>query len=280
MIYTLTRPAILFLAALLTIPVMIALGAGNHETSAMDDTMQEMPETQQSADEMAGGMEMADGMVAYADNALGYLAVPEDAANAPALIVIHEWWGLNDDIRAKADEFAANGYVALAVDLYGGEATTDPSKARELAGRVRGNETAAFDNLKAAGDYLRALQEVDSDRIGSVGWCFGGGWSYQIAKNNLGASVSVIYYGAFNPADDLSHMRSQIIGHFGENDRSIPVDDVREFRATLSNHSGDHEIFIYPNAGHGFANPDNPSYDEAAATTANQRTLDFLARHL
>ncbi|MBE8158544.1 MAG: dienelactone hydrolase family protein [Betaproteobacteria bacterium] len=213
-------------------------------------------------------------------NASGYLALPENAENAPALILIHEWWGLNDDIRAKAREFAAAGYAALAADLYGGETATTPEAARKLAGAVRKNPQTAFANLHAAAEYLRALPQTDGARLGSVGWCFGGGWSYQIAKNGLGAKASVIYYGRFNPADDLSKMRAQIIGHFGENDAAIKVDDVRQFQAKLKTHAGAHEIFIYPNAGHGFANPDNPSHDAAAAKTAHKRTLRFLQKHL
>ncbi len=218
--------------------------------------------------------------VAYFGETKGYLALPESADAAPALILIHEWWGLNDDIRAKARAFAAAGYVALAVDLYGGQTADSPDAARKLAGAVRRDSAAAFANLRAAAAYLRDSPRADGARLGSVGWCFGGGWSYQIAKNDLGAKASVIYYGRFNPEDDLSQMRAAILGHFGEEDAAIRADDVREFQARLRTHSGAHEIFIYPHAGHGFANPDNPSHDPEAAETANLRTLDFLRRHL
>ena len=217
--------------------------------------------------------------VEYMDGVSGYLALPENK-NAPVLILIHEWWGLNEDIRAKAREFAAAGYAALAVDLYGGKSAAAPDEARKLAGAVRKNPEAAFANLRAAAQYLRALPEADGARLGSVGWCFGGGWSYQIAKNGLGAKASVIYYGRFNPADDLSKMRAAIIGHFGEKDAAIKLDDVRQFQANLKTHSGAHEVFIYPNAGHGFANPDNSSHDAAAAKAAFERTLNFLEKHL
>lgn len=220
------------------------------------------------------------GEVAYFGDTKGYLALPESADAAPGLILIHEWWGLNDDIRAKAREFAAAGYVALAVDLYGGQSATTRDGARKLAGEVRDNPETAFANLRAAAAYLRNSPRADGERLGSVGWCFGGGWSYQIAKNDLGAKASVIYYGRFNPADDLSQMRAAILGHFGEEDAAIRADDVREFQARLQTHSGAHEIFIYPHAGHGFANPDNPSHDPEATETANRRTLDFLRRHL
>lgn len=216
----------------------------------------------------------------YHKDIQGYLAIPQNAIDAPALILIHEWWGLNDDIRAKAEEFAQAGYVALAVDLYGGESTNKAVKAIKLASGVRGDQQEAFANLRSAVQFLRNLPETDGERIGSVGWCFGGGWSYQIARNNLGVKASVIYYGRFNPDDDLSKMKATILGHFGEKDRSIKIDNVKQFQAQLQTLSGAHDIFIYPNAGHGFANPDSSAYDRQSADAAYQRTLDFFARHL
>ncbi len=215
------------------------------------------------------------------DKVKGYLAKPADKKARPGLILIHEWWGLNDNIRENARAFAELGYVALAVDLYNGEVATDRDGARRLAGGVRKNTEAAFANLKQAVSYLTGLEgEVDPARVASVGWCFGGGWSYQMAKNDLGVKASVIYYGRFNPADDLSRMRATILGHFGETDRGIKVDNVREFQAKLKTLKGDHMVFIYPNAGHAFANADSRNYDKAAAETAWKRTMDFFKKHL
>ncbi len=210
----------------------------------------------------------------------GYLAVPEGRGKKPAIILIHEWWGLNDEIRDKARKYAKDGYIALAVDLYNGESTTKPEDARRLAGSVGKNQEDAFANLRAALAYLKKHKNVDKNRLASVGWCFGGGWSYQVAKNDLGTRASVIYYGRFNPADDLSQMRAKILGHFAEKDRGIKVDDVRQFQASLKTQSGDHEIFIYPNTGHGFTNSNSAVYDAAATSQAYDRTLEFLKKHL
>lgn len=212
----------------------------------------------------------------------GYLAKPTSAGEKPAIILIHEWWGLNDAIRSTAREFAKLGYVALAVDLYGQEATTDRRQAQEYASGVQDNMEAAFANLKAAVKTLQEMPDVDQDRMASIGWCFGGGWSYQMAKNNLGVKATVIYYGRFNPEDDLQKMRAKIIGHFAEEDRGIRVDNVKEFQATLKTLSGEHEIYIYPNTQHGFASRpgENPRYDEEAAELAWQRTNAFLDRVL
>jgi carboxymethylenebutenolidase len=214
----------------------------------------------------------------------GYLAVPMDKGTGPwpGIILIHEWWGLNDDIRTKAVEFARDGYVALAVDLYDGQSATESSKARELASTVRQNMPVAFSNLQAAITFLKKDARVQKDRLASIGWCFGGGWSYQIAKNNLGVKASVIYYGRFNPEDDLKKMRAEIIGHFAEKDRSITIDAVKEFQARLKTVNGDHEIYIYPNTTHGFASREgeNPNYNKKAAHLAHQRTIDFLKKNL
>ncbi|MBI3337533.1 MAG: dienelactone hydrolase family protein [Candidatus Staskawiczbacteria bacterium] len=217
--------------------------------------------------------------VLYYNDVKGYVAHPGQGKNHPAVILIHEWWGLNNDIKEIANQFAANGYVALAVDLYNGESADDQTKARELSGSVRDNTEKAFLNLKSALDYLKKRDDVDPQKIASVGWCFGGGWSYQMALNNLGTKASVMYYGQFDPNDDFEHMKTSIMGHFGEKDASIVIDNVKEFQAKLKNLNGSHEIFIYPNVGHGFANNrsgTNMAYSKEAANLAFERTLIFL----
>lgn len=220
--------------------------------------------------------------VEYREGTTGYLAVPEGDGPFPALILIHEWWGLNDNIRDLADDFAKEGYVALAVDLYGGrDAGYDPAKARELASEVRGDVEGAMANLGDAAAYLKSREDVDPDALASVGWCFGGGWAYQMAKDDAGVKATVMYYGSFNVQDDLSRMRADILGHFGEEDASINVDDVVQFDAKLKTLGGNHRVFIYPNAGHAFANMDNEaSYVPEAAALAWDRTLEFLEEEL
>jgi carboxymethylenebutenolidase len=210
----------------------------------------------------------------------GFIAYPEKPGKYPALILIHEWWGLNDNIKDTAKKFSRLGYVAMAADLYGVPGTTDMNKARELAGAVRNNTDEALKNLKNGVNFLKARSDVNPDRIASVGWCFGGGWSYQMAKNDLGVKATVMYYGNFNTQDDLKMMKSHIIGHFGEKDTSIKVDDVKQFQATLKTLSGAHEIYIYPNAGHGFANETGAAYVKEAADIAWERTVEFLKKNL
>jgi carboxymethylenebutenolidase len=209
----------------------------------------------------------------------GYLARPDDNQKHPALILIHDWWGLKDSFLQFAENFARLGYVTLAVDLYDGKSAATRDEARALAGGVRQNVPAAFENLKSAVAFLKNRTDVDPARLASIGWCFGGGWSYQIARNNLGVKASIIYYGFFNPKDDLSKMRATILGHFGKNDRAIKVDSVYEFQANLKTLSGGHEIYIYENAGHAFANPGD-RYHQEAAELAWDRTVVFLNKYL
>ncbi len=213
-------------------------------------------------------------------NVSGYLARPADKQKHPGLILIHEWWGLNDNIRDNARKFAELGYVALAVDLYEGKSATTPDEARKLATGVRNNVEGAFKNLKGAVAFIKGHASTNPDRVASIGWCFGGGWSYQIAKNGLGVKASIIYYGRFNPKDDLSKMRATILGHFGAKDRGIKVDTVEEFQARLKTLSGDHEIYIYENAGHAFANEGGSRYNKEAADLAWKRTVTFLEKYL
>lgn len=243
----------------------------------------ESPET--SLNTGTGSVETESEEVVYATIAgkeiKGFVAYPTGSGSYPGLVLIHEWWGLNENIRDLAEQYAAQGYVALAVDLYEGQSTTDQTRARELTTSVSGNMDRAKDNLRQATAYLRTRPDVKKDALASVGWCFGGGWSYEMAKNDMGLDASVMYYGRFSPHEDHSHMKTDIIGHFGEEDMSIKVDDVETFQATLKTANGDHEIYIYPNAGHGFANEDNAeAYKPEAAALAWQRTLTFLRAHV
>jgi len=268
---------------LILIAVVVVVGGGAWWFFGQPALEQEIAEHE----ELISGVEaeeqgqVATETVSYFEDVQGYLARPSGEGSYPALILIHEWWGLNDDIKSIARRFAEQGYVALAVDLYDGTVTTEASEARVLSSGVRDGVDAAFENLGAAVNYLKTRPEVDGEKLASVGWCFGGGWSYQMALNGLDINASVMYYGQFNPDDDFDMMRADILGHFGEEDASIAIDDVGKFQAALETTNGAHEVFIYPNVGHGFANVrggDNLAYDEEAAEIAWTRTQGFLSK--
>ena len=210
----------------------------------------------------------------------GYFAAPSDVVEPlPALIVIHEWWGLNDNIRAMADQLAGEGYMVLAVDLYGGKTAETPGAARELMLEVVEEPEMAQANIRAAYEFLEV---AGAPRIGSLGWCFGGGWSLaaaQMLPDDLDASV--IYYGQVTGDEEkLRPVNAPILGLFAANDAGIKVESVEAFRNALERLRKEHEIHIYPDVGHAFANPTGNNYNADAATDAWAKTLDFLERHL
>jgi carboxymethylenebutenolidase len=210
----------------------------------------------------------------------GFLAWPTGNPAAPGVIVIHEWWGLNDNIRSMARQLAAAGYSALAVDLYGGEVARDPDGARALMRSALADPDAARANLRQAHAHLREVRKAP--RTGSIGWCFGGGWSLEAALA-LGGELdgAVIYYGrVVTDQQRLAGLRAPLLGHFGELDRGIPLEGVREFEAALKELGKPAEIWVYKGAHHAFANPSGTRYDAAAAEQAWARTLAFFEQNL
>lgn len=231
----------------------------------------------------------------YFDGASGYLVYP-DTTNAastsgqqqqqqklPAVVMIHEWWGLNDNIKDMANELASEGYVVLAADLYNGEVATTPDKAMQLVGTVRENPEQAISNLQSAVQYLASLPNVNSSRIASLGWCFGGGQSLQLALNSEQnpLAATVIYYGNLvNDTNELSKINWPVLGIFGDQDQSIPVESVNAFEQALNETGITNEIYIYPGVGHAFANPSGDNYAPAETVDAWEKTLAFLKKYV
>jgi carboxymethylenebutenolidase len=210
----------------------------------------------------------------------GYLSLPKGEGKHPAIVVIHEWWGLDDWIQQNTDRFADQGYVAFAVDLYRGKVTQDPSVAHEL---MRGlPEDRAISDLKAAFAYLATLPEVDPSRIASVGWCMGGGYSLALATNEPRLRACVVNYGRLvtDPVT-VSKISASLLGNFAGKDQGIPPADVVAFQKMLDAQKKPNDIKIYPNDGHAFMNPSNRAgYDAAAAADAWKRIDMFLAAEL
>ncbi|HEV2150278.1 MAG TPA: dienelactone hydrolase family protein [Longimicrobiaceae bacterium] len=210
----------------------------------------------------------------------GYLARPAGARGAlPGIVVVHEWWGLNDNVRAMARRLAGEGYAALAVDMYGGEVADAPDEARALMLEVMEDRQSGARNLRAAAEYLKGR---GARRLGVVGWCFGGGWAIQSAlfMPEL-VDAAVVYYG--QPVTDraeLARLDAPLLGLFGAEDRGIPVAQVRQMEAALRELGKDAEIVVYPGAAHAFANPSGQAYDARAAQDAWNRTTAFFAEHL
>jgi carboxymethylenebutenolidase len=210
----------------------------------------------------------------------GILYTPVGKGPFPALIVIHEYWGLNDWVKERAGNLADQGYVALAIDLYRGKVADNPDLAHELMRGVP--DDRALRDLRAAYDFLAAQRNVKKDRIGSIGWCMGGGYSLDVALAEPQLAAAVINYGrlATEPSD-LKKINAPILGLFGGQDRGITPDDVKKFQQSMEQLGKKVEVKIYPDAGHAFENPNNKTgYRPEAAADAWQRTVSFLAATL
>ena len=211
----------------------------------------------------------------------GHFVFPADMVDPlPAIIVIHEWWGLNDNIKAMADRLAAEGYIVLAVDLYGGSIAATPGEARAKMISIVENPDRATENIRQAYDFVNTV--AGAPKTGSLGWCMGGGWSLNTAMlfpDDLDAAV--IYYGQVTADEDLLRpVNVPILGLFGEADTGIPVSSVRAFEDSLTRLRKEFEIHVYPGAEHAFANPTGVAYNREAAEDAWSKTLAFLNRTL
>jgi carboxymethylenebutenolidase len=210
----------------------------------------------------------------------GILYLPASSGKHPALVVVHEWWGVTPWVEQQAQDFADHGYVALVIDLYRGQSTSDPNVAHELARGVP--QDRAIRDLKAAVTYLESRKNVNSARIGTVGWCMGGGYALQLALEDHAIKAVAINYGALATDNaQIAAMPAAVLGNFGGLDRGIPPTDVHAFESQLKADGKSPDIKIYPDAGHAFENPNNKTgYREADAEDAHARMLAFFARNL
>ena len=237
-------------------------------------------------------VELKNSTVNYFEGATGYLVYPVSSEKGqstnetklPAVIMIHENKGLNDHVKNMANLLAQQGYVVLAADLFKGEVVTEQNDSRRLTQAVRSNPENAVNNLQAAVEYASSLPNVDPSRIASMGWCFGGGQSLQLALNSQDhpLAATIIYYGSALVTDNsnLSKIKWPVLGVFGDQDRGIPVEKVNEFKATLDEVGVPNEIYIYKGVGHAFANPSGDNYAPTETQDAWEKTVAFLKKSL
>ena len=207
----------------------------------------------------------------------GHFAFPSDMIEPlPAIIMIHEWWGLNDNIRAMAERLAGEGYIVLAVDLFGGEMATDPEAARLLMLRAVEDPAGVSSNIEQA--FAFVSETAGAPAVASLGWCFGGGWSLNTAMmfpDQLDAAV--IYYGQVTDDEDkLRPVQAPILGFFGDEDQGIKIQSVNRFEEALERLRKSYAIHVYAGAGHAFANPTGNNYNAEYAEDAWDKTLAFL----
>jgi len=212
----------------------------------------------------------------------GYLAVPE-SGSGPGVVVIQEWWGLNDQIKEVCDRYAGEGFVALAPDLYRGQATTKEDEAGQMMMAL--NIEQAAKDMAGAVDYLKGHDAVAGNGVGVTGFCMGGGlalWLATLRPDDVKAVVP--YYGVIPwPAaqPDWSKLKAPVQGHYAENDDFASPETVRKLEEELKGHGADVELSIYPGVGHAFTNHHRPEvFHEEHSQTAWERTLAFFRQHL
>jgi carboxymethylenebutenolidase len=215
--------------------------------------------------------------VNYFENTQGFLAKPSGVGEFPGIVMIHEWWGLNDNIKEMAEKLASHGYVVLAVDLYNGEVATTSDQARQLITSF--DADAGIQNMNLAASYIQENHNVE--KLGSIGWCFGGGQSLNLALNNQDMDATVIYYGSLvTEQEALSTISWPILGVFAGLDQGIPVESVNDFESSLNELDIPNEIYIYQEVDHAFANPSGERYAPDESKDAWQVTLKFLESNL
>jgi carboxymethylenebutenolidase len=227
--------------------------------------------------------------VEYYQDSQGYLVYPLSTNDTlsnklPAVIMVHEWWGLNENIKNMANILARQGFVVLAADLYKGEVANTPQRATELVQSVRNNQNISIANLQSAVKYLGSLPNVDDSKIVSMGWCFGGGQSLQLALNSqeYPLAATIIYYGTplLTNESSLSEIKWPVLGIFGDKDQAIPLEQINLFRKSLDQNGITNEIHIYKGVGHAFANPSGDNYAPKETQDAWQKTLSFLKKYV
>jgi len=222
-------------------------------------------------------------MVEFPSNgtsATGYLSAAESGAG-PGVVVIQEWWGLNDQIKRTADRLAGEGFTALVPDLYHGRVIGfhEPDEAGKALMAL--DEGRAAKELRGAVDYLLSSGEAKGDFVGAVGYCMGGGLAVTLAANHDKVKAAVTFYGAPGPETDLTRIAGSVLGHFGDHDDFASPQAVGKLDQALEAAQVPHIFYTYAGCHHAFANEDRPEvYNAEAATLAWQRTLDFLRKNL
>lgn len=235
-----------------------------------------------------GNVGLENKTVRYFEDAQGYLVYPVSSIDSqgklPAVVMIHEWWGLNQNIKDMANLLAKQGFVVLAADLYHGNVTDNPQVAMDLVQIARNDQNSSVANLQAAVKYLSSAPNVDSTKIASLGWCFGGGQSLQLALNSQEhpLAATILYYGTplVTDKESLAKIKWPVLGIFGDNDQAIPLPEINQFRTSLNQSGITNEIEIYKGLGHAFANPSGDNYAPKETAGAWEKTLSFLKKYV
>ncbi|MHB8377452.1 MAG: dienelactone hydrolase family protein [Dehalococcoidia bacterium] len=212
-------------------------------------------------------------------NGMGYVARPDDGATHPGVIVIQEWWGLDDHIRDVAGRFAREGFIAIAPDLYHGEFASEPDEARKLVMNM--NREQAMKDLSGAVRYLQAIPQVAPKQLGCIGFCMGGSLTLALAAASPDiAAAAPFYAGMQPPPEQIAKIQGEVFAAFGADDTGIPMDNVRKFEQALADRGRNARVKVYDGAPHSFFNDTRPSYRPDAAKDAWEQSLALFRRAL
>ena len=211
------------------------------------------------------------------NNSTGFLARPSESGMFPGVILIHEWWGLNDNMRNMAKNLASHGYTVFAADLYAGQVATTPEGARQILTTFDAEK--GISNIHDVVEILKTRYGVE--KVATIGWCSGGTQSLNYALSGNELDATILYYGQpVTDEDRLAQIHWPVLGIFGGKDPNISAEKISEFESALNDLGIVNEIHVYPGVGHGFANPSAASHSPEAAKDAWQKTVAFLEKHL
>jgi carboxymethylenebutenolidase len=209
----------------------------------------------------------------------GYLATPKGTGKYPGVLVIQEIWGLVENIKDISRRLAREGYLALAVDLYDGKTVANLEDGRGIREKI--SEDMMLKDINAGFDYLKNLPKIKPERIGSVGYCMGGGLSLKLACVNKELAAAVVFYGRNpSPIDLVKNVNCPLLGNYAGEDKGITEADVNLLRDTLKKYGKTYDVKIYPGAPHGFFNDTREGYRPEAAKDAWLRVLNFYGKYL
>ena len=264
----------------------LAGGCGNPapaNDAAPDDTASSEPDLPAAIAGTGGELEGAD--LHYVDGdtlTTGYLAVPEGAGPFPALVIIHEWNGLQDRVRQLADDFAGEGYVTLAADLFRGRTGSNRDENMALVQEAQADQAGMIANLNAAVAYLKGRPDV-TGRVGAMGWCFGGGVALSFGLDGDNHEATAIFYGRLvDDPEVVARLDHEVYGTFAALDQGPSPESVAAFEAALQAARIENDLHIYDDVGHGFwlRVDEDPDVRTAPAEDAWQRLKAYLERTL
>jgi dienelactone hydrolase len=212
----------------------------------------------------------------------GFLAYKESKTKLPVVLIVHEWWGLNDYPKMRAQQLAELGYAAFAVDMYGdGKVASTPDEAGKFAGEVRADLSKLRSRINAAYEFIKHDKRINPDKIAIIGYCFGGTVALELARTGVDLKGAVVFHGGLSTANpsETNNVKAKILVCTGGDDKFVPEKDILAFQDEMNKAKVDWQINIYSGAVHAFTNPksgNNPASNVAYNENADKRSFEAM----